>query len=149
MLLAYCLGDPPAASAIDPLQSCLQCFNPTYSWVTFKSVLCLVHASCAHLLISVAVHLASFICYIEHLALCALCTLLSTSSDLPQINDRLAEALEMDEGGGGGADAGGAPDSYYGDGGYEDEKMRQVNNFAVPGVRQNLLQDSSSVPTPS
>lgn len=49
----------------------------------------------------------------------------------------------MDEGGGGAADAGGA-DSYYGDGGYEDEKMRQVHNFAVPGVRQQLSQDNSS-----
>lgn len=46
------------------------------------------------------------------------------------LNCRLAEALEMDEGGGA-ADAGGALDSYYGDGGYVDEKMRQVQKFAM------------------
>lgn len=35
----------------------------------------------------------------------------------------------MDEGGGGAVDAG-APDSYYGDGGYDDDKMRQVTKCA-------------------
>lgn len=39
---------------------------------------------------------------------------------------RLAEALEMDEGGAGAAEAGGALDSYYADGDYGDEKMQQV-----------------------
>ncbi len=39
---------------------------------------------------------------------------------------RLAEALEMDEGGAGPAEAGGALDSYYADDHYGDEKMRQV-----------------------
>ena len=39
---------------------------------------------------------------------------------------RLAEALEMDEGGAGAAEAGGALDSYYADDHYGDEKMRQV-----------------------
>ena len=39
---------------------------------------------------------------------------------------RLAEALEMDEGGTGAAEAGGALDSYYADDHYGDEKMRQV-----------------------
>ena len=39
---------------------------------------------------------------------------------------RLAEALEMDEGGAGAAEAGHALDSYYADGDYGDEKMRQV-----------------------
>ena len=57
----------------------------------------------------------------------------------------------MDEGGGGAADAGGALDSYY-DGGYEDEKMRQVNNLAsgtnshdVAGMKEQpvLSADSS------
>ncbi|DBA93998.1 hypothetical protein WJX77_002685 [Trebouxia sp. C0004] len=40
---------------------------------------------------------------------------------------RLAEALEMDEGGAGVAEAGGALDSYYADDHYGDEKMRQYD----------------------
>ena len=45
---------------------------------------------------------------------------------IPAYDHRLAEALEMDEGGGGAVDHGGA-DSYYGDADYGDEKMRQVS----------------------
>ena len=142
MPLAYCLGDLPAVSAISPLAKLPALLHPDIQQGDIK-----VHAvpsSCfmrrsAGFSSNILVHPLSAILHISPSAYpphCCQCALTAYT-----LNYRLAEALEMDEGGGGAADAGGA-DSYYG--GYEDEKMRQVNNFAVLGVRQNLSQDNSS-----